>query len=204
MIWNPDAECGSGDPVVSDIVKQAADMCGSDVLGQGRHVLELARAVSCFLRRECQGVFLDSKHLAALASRALVSIGEEDVARHFLLLGTGLVEISAWESVGYGEVWVIDLGRIVTHGEAPNELAFFACLKIVLEAVADAWDESVATTIGLRHLDGAVSALLGRSMTKRKRSALAGEVTDLCKRKIESMSREKGWVRVPGVMSLDI
>ena len=191
--------------IVSHITDGLADLYGKHFPLSSWSVEELARAVERFLEQEGNRGVVDSTRLVLLASRALSSIGEERTARRFVLFGTGLVRPSEWE-VTYGEeMWVLDLKQMTVRDDAALELLFFAGLRVILESVADVWDESGGSgVLGLRHVCAAASAVMGDSGDREKVLALSAEIKDLCGRKLRQVGRERGWKDVPQLMNLDM
>lgn len=206
MIWDPNTTSEPDDSaIVSYITAGITMVCGENVPVDSCTIKELARAVESFLQQECDCSFADSKYLVMLASHALSSIGERHVARRLLVFGTGLVRPAQWEVTGEEAIWVLDLKQMTVRDDGFLELVFFNSLNIILESIADVWDESSGQgVLGLRHVYSTSLALLGCSRKKREAMALAEEIKTLCSGKLGEIRDERGWKDSPLVMNLDI
>ncbi len=206
MIWDPDAASDRSDSaIVSHISAEIKAVCGDDLAENQANVKELARAVEVFLEKEHDSPLVDSKYLVMLASRALSSIGEGDVARRLLVFGTGLVRPSVWEVSGGKAMWILDLKQMTVKDDSSLELFFFGCLNIVLDSIADIWDETKGEgTLGLQNVCPAAAGLLGKVGKKKEVWALAGEIRALCSKKLDQIRAARGWQAAPEVINLDI
>ena len=206
MIWNTDSKTEHPDEssVLSHIAAQVDAYAGTGWLSKTETVEELSKAIEHFLQENGGGTAVDSRYLVMLAARALSSIGEGSAARRLLLYGTGLVVPSEWDVTGDEAVWVLDLRQITVRDDAPLELVFFGSLNIILETIAEVWDSTQGRgTLGLRHVCGAVGALMGGSGSKKRSAELTDEIRSLCRRKLDQVGRERGWEETPQVMDLD-
>jgi len=163
----------------------------------------VAHAVEFFLGDGKTAFVVDSDHLLLLASRALGSLGHGQQARRLVLVGSGLVQPAEWEVSGSEAVWTVDLKRI-TVVDAPNlEIMFFAGLRMVLESMADVWDEpSGSGVLGLRHVCQVATALVGPE--KRDRQRFAEEIVATSSGLLDQIGRRRSWTSVPRVMNLDV
>jgi len=207
MIWDPESKSGvaSESTVVSHIAAEIDASGGTEWLAKGGNIQELAKAIDHFLQEHGHGPAVEARYLVMLAARALSSVGEGKAARRLLLYGTGLVKPSEWDVTGGEAMWVLDLRQITLRGDAPLELVFFGSLNIIMETIAEVWDVTQGEgTLGLRHVCGAVNALMGGAGSHRDASALADEIRTVCRQKLEQIGRERGWEQTPQIMDLDI
>lgn len=206
MIWNPqDSIAPSVPEAVFSISAEINDACSDRFLLDLQGIEELAKAVECALEEQDDLARDDSKQILLLASRALSSLGEEEAARRLAILGSGTVRPSEWHVVGGRDVWVLDLSQLLAGNGTGLELAFFIAINIVLESMADVWDESSGSVVlGLRHVSPAASKLAGNSSGKKAASALAAEIRMACERKLCRMRLVRGWRESPEVLSLDM
>jgi hypothetical protein len=56
----------------------------------------------------------------------------------------------------------------------------------------------------LRHVCGAVHALMGGAGSKKDALALAEEIRAVCRQKLEQVGRGRGWEQIPQIMDLDM
>lgn len=205
MIWAPDdSERQFESEVVSHLTSEIDVTCRSVLSTDASAIRELAKAVDAYLREKGENYCVDSQYVLMLASRALDSIGEGEAAKRLLLFGSGLVKPSEWDVSGGETVWVVDLRQLTLREDAPIELVFFASLSMILDCIAEVWDESSGKGIlGLRHICSAVCDLVGDSNVKRRKK-LAAEIKDVCGRRLEQMKCERKWTSVPEVIDLDV
>jgi hypothetical protein len=205
MIWDPHLNSESDQSViVSYIMDEIGAVCGKGVFVSRDNLEQVARAVETFLEQDVKASAVDSKYLVMLASRALSSVGETLVARKLLVFGTGLVKPSEWEVTDGESMWVLDLKKMTVKTDVLLEMVFFNSLQIILDSIADIWDESDGHgVLGLRHVCSVASALLGTSGKKSEVRALSREIRRLCDSKLEQIGGERGWSEFPLVMSLD-
>ena len=203
MIWNPASEVSArASAVVSQITSEVDAVCG-DLMAGACGVDEIARAVELYLEEYGEGA-VDRSHLVMLASHALSTLGEGEVAHRLLLFGTGFVCPSEWEVSGGDAMWIVDLKQITVRQDAALELIFFNCLNIVLDAVAEVWDRTRGKgVLGLRHVSAAASALLNTD-NKRDLAGFAREVKEACSNRLEQLRGERDWSSAPVVMDLDV
>ena len=206
MIWDPTiTTSGQNSVIASYIMDELGEVCGRDLVVNPANIEEMACAIESFLKNNGNPTAVDSKYLVMLASRALSSIGEKQAAQRLLLFGTGLIKPAEWEITNGESMWVLDLKQITVKNDVFLELIFLNSLHIILESIADVWDESDGRgTLGLRNICCVASSLLGASGKTKKMSSLAGEIKRLCDRKLEQIGDERGWSEFPQVMNLDM
>jgi hypothetical protein len=206
MIWDPTIIAGEQKSVIASyIMDELGEVCGRDLVVNPSNVEELARAIESFLKHNGNPSVIDSKYLVMLASRALSSIGEKQAAQRLLLFGTGLIKPAEWEITSGKSMWVLDLKQMTVKNDVFLELIFLNSLHIILESIADIWDESDGHgVLGLRNVCCVGSSLLGAPGKTRKLSSLAGEIKRLCDRKLEQIGDARGWSEFPHVMNLDM
>jgi hypothetical protein len=88
--------------------------------------------------------------------------------------------------------------------DASLELIFFRGVQLVLDSIADVWDEcSGDGVLGLRHVCLAASSLLGAPRNSRVVAELSDEIIDISIAKLEKLQEERSWEFVPFVLNLD-
>jgi hypothetical protein len=205
MIWAPhwasSREVES--PLVGHVAGQIRAICGGRLALTPAQVAELARAVAWFVENDRGGYFTDHRHLAALASRALASVGERVQARRLLVLGTGMVRPAEWIVSGEDSMWVMDLKAMTVLDGPGLELVLFRSLGLVLGSIADVWDKTGGRgVLGLLHVSQTASALTGGSLRETRRLGL--EIKDRCAERLSGLGASRGWTHVPVVMDLDL
>lgn len=206
MIWIPNNdERTGGVSVVSHIEDVIAENCGEALQLDRRQAAELATAVAAYVEQhEESGAYVDSGYLVMLASRALSTLGEQAAAHRLLVFGSGLVRPAEWEVTGGDDIWTLDLRQMSVRDDIGLELVFFSSLNIVLASIAEVWDATGGHgVLGLRHVCGTASALLGGGKP-RAVSALAAEIRAACEAKLRQVQAERDWRYVPDVMNLDL
>lgn len=206
MIYIPDAEQErAGSALAKQISAQVSELGGLELLGDPGGLEEVARAVECFLERNGGDGSVESRHVLMLASQALSSVGEGAAARRLLVFGTGLVRPSEWEVVAGDRMWVLDLRQMTVRADDSLEMVFFGSLNIVLEAMADIWDETGGEgVLGLRNVCAAACALLGSDACRKRVDALVDEIHNAARTKLNHLGALRGWDEIPQVMNLDL
>jgi hypothetical protein len=205
MIWNGHS---ATDPRESAIVSHIADevgvVCGNNVLSTPENVKAMAAAVELFLSEKGDSSCVESKYLVMLTSRALSSVGEGAAARRLLLFGTGLVKPSEWEVSGGDSMWVLDLKQMTVRTDVVLEMVFFNSLNIVLDSIADIWDENSGRgVLGLRNVCCVAEAMIGSAAKKSKALVAAREIREASCSKLEKIGKDRGWSEIPRVVDLD-
>lgn len=204
MIYDPKRESDIGSGVVGHIVAEIADVYAEGGGDEPFDAAELAIAVDLFLREEGDVSCVSSDALVMLASKALRSLGEIIAARRLLLFATGMVRPSEWLVSGTRNIWVLDLKGMMLRDDSSLELVFFECLKVVINSLADVWDDSMGEgVLGLKHICGVASNLLGGEDDGRKVALLANEIKGQCSTLLEQIGTARGWVNHPVVMDMD-
>lgn len=206
MIYYHDETYGSNDSrIVAHIKGEFVDVCDDDgMCVDVDNIEEVARAVDLFIRQEMHCSCVSSEQLIMLASRAMASLGSGNAARRFLLFGAGMIRPSEWEIVADDCIWILDLKQMALRDDAALELVFFSALDLLLESIADIWDESAGKgTLALRHVCSVAASLLGCDDAPKKKK-LVNEIQDSCKAKLRQIGEERRWAETPRVMNLDI
>jgi hypothetical protein len=203
MIWNVrELEPGSSARVIAYVADAIHGICGRELLAESADVEEVAGAVSRFVAESGRAA-VDARYLMVLAARALAAVGEKTAARRVYVFGSGLVRPSEWEVTGGQAVWVLDLKQMTTDGSWAHEMLLLVSLHVVLDGIADVWDETRGRgVLGLRHVCSVAAALAGRG-GRGKREAAASEIRDWCVAKLSDVSRRRGWGEAPSVLDLD-
>ncbi|MCX7590126.1 MAG: hypothetical protein N2255_00715 [Kiritimatiellae bacterium] len=164
---------------------------------------EIAAAVEKFVLERGIDRLFEMQTLFALTSRAMLAVGEHKLAGRVLLFGTGLVQPAVWNVAGDGELWVLDVCRIISPNHEFLELSVLSSLNIILDAMAEVWDRTDGhgtlglRRTGLRHVGAGQTRLVGQERE------LAAQITDHCRWKLEQLSRTREWQTTPVVINLD-
>ncbi|MCK5528913.1 MAG: hypothetical protein KAI74_04465 [Kiritimatiellae bacterium] len=189
--------------VVTHIQSEIADICGVDVATEFCRI-EVAKAIEYFLENEHDSEFIESKTLTMLAAKVLASTGDPGSARRLMLFSSGMVKPSEWVVTGDKDVWVLNLKEITMQEDASLELIFFRGVQLVLDSIADVWDECAGDgVLGLRHVCLAAASLLGAPRNSRAVAVLSDEIIDTSIAKLEQLKGDRGWTSVPFVLNLD-
>ncbi len=205
MIYYPDdSNMQNGElPVVSHIQSEIDAICGNDIDTEFLHE-EISRAIDYFLKNESGAQYVKDTDITALAAKVFSSIGEQGTARRLMLFGTGMVKPAEWIVSGDKDVWVVNLKEITMQADASLELIFFRGIQIVLDSIADVWDEcSGDGVLGLRHVCLAASSLLGAPRNSKAVAVLSEEIIDTTMAKLHQLKKVRGWRDVPFVLNLD-
>jgi len=208
VIWIPqhrDADRQAA--LIAHLTGTIADCAGEGgICADPVEAAELASAVAAYLEQETGSVEgVDSGYLVLLAVQAMSSVGEPETARRLLVFGSGLVHPAEWDVTGGGDVWTLDLRRVMFAGDAPVELIFFNTLAMIVESLAEVWDATGGDgVLGLRHVYDSAVALLGEDRPAQAIRSIAREIRDTCRARLERAQRERGWDTVPTVMNLDL
>jgi len=203
MICDPRMS-SEGSAIYAQIEARAENAGVLELIEDGT-VQAVAEAVEQFLVQAVDDDAVDSRTIDFLAAQALESLGDAASARRLLLYGTGMVRPSEWVVTGDQAIWVLDLKQMTLYGHAPLELLFFRSMLLILDAVADIWDEcSGDGVLGLRHVCTAAAGLLGVSERADAVSDLAAEIVDACTSKLDQLREARGWLTSPSVMNLDL
>ena len=203
MIWNAQGlEPGASARVVAYVADAIHGICGRQVLVESADLDEVAGAVSKFVE-ESGRTAVDARYLMVLAARALAAVGQKAAARRVYVFGSGLVSPSEWEVTRGQAMWVLDLRQMATEGAWAHEMLLLVSLHVVLDGIADVWDESQGRgALGLRHICSAATVLAGRG-GRGKREAAAAEIRDWCASKLFDVAQRRGWREFPSVLDLD-
>jgi len=204
MILNPGACDSGGSAIRAQIEGELQATCLVTDKPSPATVEEVARAVEFFLSQQGSEGIVDSRSVNLLASQALHSLGEGRAARSLVLFGTGMIRPASWEISGDRDMWVLDLREMTVRSDAVLELIIFNGLSIVLDSIADIWDETGGLGIlGLRHVWSTARGLLGPADAAAARE-LESEIVALCTNKLQKQRTERGWANCPEVVNLDI
>lgn len=206
MIWNPEiikAERGASG-IVQHLVAEIESLCGGALSLSPPETEELARTVEMFLAESDAVECVDAGYLVLLASRALSSVGQEHAGSRLYLFGTGMIKPAEWEVTGEHQLWVLDLKRMTVGDEAPLEMLFFRSLTMIIDSIADVWDDAAGCGgLGLRNVCRSVEGLAGVDAGSRRSRLLTREIIDICRRKLHKLHVERNWIAVPDVINLD-
>lgn len=199
------AAAAGDDATLSLLVRELVASYGGMPPLREAQIAEMAHAVDAYLAaRAGGGSQPDAAHVVLLASRALESLGEGEVAGRLLVFGTGLVRPALWEISAGASMWVLDLRQLTVPSDAPLELVLFRSLEAVIEATAEMWDETRgAGVLGLRHVCRTAAALLHRGLHTPQARRLADDLRAHCAGRLGELRRRRGWRQTPDVVNLD-
>lgn len=210
MIWNdsPSSAFSNREALAHHLAGKIRAVADPDAYAlRADAIRELAFAVAAYLDRESDtsdwGLF--SRDTLALTSRALRSLGEEQLANRLLLFGSGLAQPADWCISGPDTMIVLDLEQLTFRSNDCVELVFFPSLRNALRAIAEAWDAcDGAGVLALRHLRDTVAALTPpREVRLRATARLTGEIMTCCRIQLDQLRATRGWSMMPSVVNLD-
>lgn len=205
MICDPRHLACSGGGAGVCIAEEIAEICSEEMLDDPSKAGEVARAVESFVEKTGCVEMTRPDQLVMLVSQALSAVGEKMAARKLVLFGTELVRPSEWEVAGRDTVWVVDLKQISVRDNARIELLLFGCLGIVLDNLAEVWDESEGRgVIGLKNVLATALILLGDTVSKKRIDELVDEIRDVCDRKLAQIQKDRNWREKPRAINLDL
>jgi hypothetical protein len=191
--------------IVAHIKGEFMDVCDTELLVDPGNIDEIARAVEMFVSDELDCMCVNSDELIMLASKAMASVGDKHAARRFLLFGSGMMRPSEWEVTTEDSMWILDLKQITLGDNTALELTFFNALSLLLDAIADVWDETDGEgVLALRHVCSSASALMGNSSRTKERAFLINEIMAVCELKMGQLAVKREWSYAPRIMNLDL
>jgi len=177
---------------------------------------------------------LPTEYLLLLIGRALWSVGEEKTARRLLeiqgralnlpatfveavwtpdvsmlhwhiLLSTRAVRTSSLTGALNGTLWVLDLERMVLPAPTSLELLALNVVRTVIDRVASLWDHCQGRgLLGLRHANTVAAGMLGCPRRSAKSTALAADIREQVRRRLQTLKTARGWDETPQVIMLDL
>jgi len=206
MIWDPSRyPVDATDDLVARMSAEIWALCAAEGLADSVSLGDLAHAVASYVVKEEGAVPADRRDLAVLASRALDVLGRPHAARRLLVMGSGLARPAEWEITGDGAMWILDLRRIAVRDDCALEIVFFAGMSLVVETLAECWDDAGGQgVLGLRHVCSTAAQLLGKRGEHASVQRLVDDTIHLCGAKLEQARRERAWRDVPLVINLDM
>lgn len=177
---------------------------------------------------------LPEEYLLLLIGRALWSVGEEQTARRLLqtqghalnlpatfveavwapdismlhwhiLLSTRAVRTSSLMGPLNGTLWVLDLERMVLPASTSLELLALNVVRTVIDRVAVLWDHCQGRgLLGLRHANTVAAGMLGCSRHSAKSMALAADIREQVRQRLQALKTARGWNETPQVIMLDL
>ena len=206
MIWDPARyPADANDALVSRMSAEIWALCAAEGLAESASLGDLAHAVASYVVKEVGTVPVDRRDLAVLASRALDVLGRPQAARKLLVMGSGLARPAEWEITGDGAMWILDLRRMAVRNDCALEIVFFAGMSLVVETLAECWDDAKGRgVLGLRHVCGTAALLLGKRDDHESVRRLVNDTIHLCGAKLEQARHERAWQDVPLVINLDM
>jgi len=177
---------------------------------------------------------LPEEYLLLLIGRALWSVGEEQTARRLLesqgralnlpatfveavwapdismlhwhiLLSTQAVRTSPLMGPLDGTFWVLDLERMVLPASTSLELLALNVVRSVIDRVAVLWDHCQGHgLLGLRHANTLAAGMLGCPRHSAKSMALAADIREQVRLRLQALKTTRGWAATPQVIMLDL
>ena len=188
--------------IVSRIVEEVSAVPGASE--PSREIEHIAHGVAAYIEGRPGAVCVESDYVLLTATRALASMGRENLARRWVAFRSGVARFSHWAAAGSEPMLVLDISRLRLP-DGGVELALFSTVGIVLDAVADVWNESKGRgVLGLRRAADTAAALLGTPLRGRRTAALTAEVMAFCGERTRWIGEKRGWVTSPRIMNLDI
>lgn len=200
MIWNPKQMGATPLPAIEDLVEELSALCGATLGDDIDKLADVAVAVEATLEEQASDVAQAPGMVVALASKALWAIGETRAARRLGLLGAGVILPTEWNVAGGATMWVVDLRPLWPRDGVLMELQVLGSLDMVLDCMADVWDDSDGRGIlGLRHLEDVASRMNRR---KSGRRAWESEILAGCAARLRTIGAMRGWRVRPDLMAL--
>lgn len=188
---------------VAFIMQEMGHLFGSMDEEKQNAARDVATGVQAFLAAG-DTASVDSRHVRAITSRALMCAGRKDMASRLLLVGSGLVKQSESALVNDGAVFILNLEKIVVTNDECLDLMFQRCLLLLVESMSHMWDATGGRgLLGLRNVRVAAASVLGRGATARQVDILARETRFICGRKLEVLRLSRNWQECPFVFDLD-
>ncbi len=229
MIWNSTTLQEYQESLADHLLAEISRVCGpaAPPLEQAE---ELARGVAAYCAIQGPDRTLPASYISMLLARALRGIGAEAAAACFAVadanrdgaaragaagiwtgeitpdwwnvFASGLVRPARWLSADGEAMWVLDFARLAKDGNDSLELALCRGVRIILEQLAEAWDETggdgVLGLTGLRPVADASDAV--RRAARRR----ARELSLYCDSVLEHMAPARAWKDRPRVLVLDL
>ena len=204
MIW--DADPTDTPPARRELVAQVAAEIARVAPPDGesqRLAQDVAWAVAAYLERQPGACCVESPRVRLLICRALSASGAPEIARRLLLRNSSVVRCAESPLAPGAPAVTLDLGQLLAPGADRTELALFAGLACLLEAVAENWDASAGHgVLELRDLRRAAGGVLGCAPRHRRAGALAAETKAFCARKLTAVQQARGWRASPLVIEV--
>lgn len=191
---------------------------------------EVAKAVERYWDAVPHDASASRDYLLFVIARALAGIGETGAAGEILgsiasgsldrdmaselpglagftpemwrLLSSQLIRASRWTSGGDRVMWVLDLRRLRFGEDHCFELSLMPALRRVLRCLAGVWDGAGGDgVLGLRGVAWAGEQVAGGAGRTAKN--VAGRIGRFCRDVLVDSMRQRGWERVPRIVSLD-
>lgn len=191
------------DDLVSKITGELVNVCGEKFVVKNADIGPLARVIDHYLSSAGIRDVDDNSRLIMMVAKVLGSIGRDGEARKLFILGSGMLKPAEWEISRGESMWILDLKTMTLKVDSSLEILFFCSLNVVMDSIADLWDESCGFgVLGLKNVYSAASAMMG-SPSDERTSAFLGEIKGLCDSKFRQFAEERKWQSVPDVLNLD-
>lgn len=200
MIWNPQTPPLPDGVSVEEIAAELGALCGNVMDDSDETLQHIAVAVEAALAEDesPDGV---CPSIAALASKALLTIGEPRAARRLALLDARVIRPAESSLTGEAPMWVLDLRRLAGPTGVLLELQVAGSLGAVLDCMADVWDDMDGRgVLGLEHLE-ALPRGPGRRLGVRRG---VNEWLSVCAARLKLIGARRGWTAAPDVLALDL
>jgi hypothetical protein len=205
MIWNPEQTGESRREAADVIADDLSALCGQVLDGDEDQLMDVAAAVDAVLAEQGPGA---GTSIVALASQALFSIGEPRAARRLALLDSGVIRPAEWNVAGGSTMWVLDIRRLIQREQPALEMQIFSCLDVVLDCIADVWDDAGGRGLLGLLLAGAPAPGGARRRAAGVRSSTrarwTGELRTACVARLNAIGARRGWLARPDVLALDM
>jgi len=104
-----------------------------------------------------------------------------------------------------GILWVLDLERMVMPAPTSLELLALNVVRAVIDRVAVLWDHCQGRgLLGLRHANTVAAGMLGCPRHSAKSMALAADIREQVRLRLQTLKTARGWDETPQVIMLDL
>ncbi len=204
MIWQDSNFAGTSREKIADrLLTDVPVLCGNPALASHPTLAEAAQGVALYLDQiEVIPEELDPRQSRELLAHALEAAGEGVLARRIRLFGNRVIYPASWIACGREIVWVLDTRQLITTHDAV-EMIFFERIRIVLATFADVWDATSGRGfLGLKGMETTAAIILGPTPSPRTLRTLTLELRAFAIRHLEHLRQQRGWARVPAILTL--
>jgi len=192
--------------LAEQLITKINTACGCEIVSIDDSIIEVSDAVEYFFAKH--GLQIYSHEPASCLPffcKALTAIGEIRTCQKIIVLGTGIVKRLEYLSAGGKPVWILDLKRLLSSDYPAIELSLYPALNIVLDSIAEVWDETQGDGfLGLRQLYRVACEINGTNRKLRRIYKVVDEIKTVCKLKLSKIRTQRDWTSVPQIINMDI